>query len=75
MRLLDGEIITIMKLIVNETRLHLVKYEWIYGVLFDPAFRVRVEEGVWPTLYQNDRATIADYEQRKTALAAATTTD
>ncbi|MEK7620259.1 MAG: hypothetical protein AAB413_03420 [Patescibacteria group bacterium] len=59
----------------TETRLYLIKYEWIYGVLFDPAFRTQVEEGVWPTLYAQDQAARTAYEERKAALAAATTTD
>ncbi|MBI4256495.1 hypothetical protein HY626_00380 [Candidatus Uhrbacteria bacterium] len=58
----------------NETRLYLVKYEWIYGVLFDPVQRAMVEANVWPTLYQNDQAAKAEYEQRKAALAAAPAT-
>lgn len=55
----------------EETRLYLVKYEWIHGILFDPAFRAKVEEGVWPTLYQQDQAAKAEYEQRKAAEQAA----
>lgn len=59
----------------EESRKYLVKYEWIYGVLFDPKFRTKVEEGVWPILYQNDLAAKAEYEKRKAALAAASTTE
>lgn len=55
----------------RETRLYLVKYEWIYGVLFDPTFRALVEENVWPMLYQQDQAARQVYEERKAALAAA----
>lgn len=55
----------------QETRLYLVKYEWIYGIIFNPAFRAKVEAGVWPTLYERDQAAKAEYEQRKAALAAA----
>ncbi|MCR4314465.1 MAG: hypothetical protein NUV84_04435 [Candidatus Uhrbacteria bacterium] len=55
----------------EETRLYLVKYEWIHSILFDPAFRAKVEEGVWPALYRNDQAARAAYEQRKAPLAAA----
>lgn len=58
----------------TETRLYLVKYEWIHGVLFDPAFRAKVEEGVWPTLYERDQAARTVYEQRKAALLAAART-
>ncbi|MBI4435169.1 hypothetical protein HY630_00710 [Candidatus Uhrbacteria bacterium] len=59
----------------QETRLYLVKYEWIHGVLFDPAFRAKVETGVWPTLYAQDQAARTAYEQRKAALAAAPATN
>ncbi|HLD20594.1 MAG TPA: hypothetical protein VJB64_00700, partial [Patescibacteria group bacterium] len=59
----------------QETRLYLVKYEWIHGVLFDLAFRAKVEEGVWPTLYTNDQAARTAYEKRKAAEAAAQATN
>ncbi len=58
----------------RETRLYLVKYEWIHGVLFDPTFRAKIEEGVWPTLYEQDQAARTAYEERKAAIAAAHTT-
>ena len=37
--------------------------------------RAKVEEGVWPTLYANDQAARAAYEERKAALAAAPATN
>lgn len=48
----------------EETRLYLVKYEWIYQVLFDQAFRAQIEKNVWPTLADQARARQAEYEKR-----------
>lgn len=55
--------------IPEESRKYLIKYEWIHGVIFDPAFRAKVEVGVWPTLYQNDQAAKADYAKRHPPVA------
>ncbi|TAL51197.1 hypothetical protein EPN81_00625 [Patescibacteria group bacterium] len=56
----------------GETRRYLVKYEWIYNVIFDPAFRAKIEESVWPTLYERDQSVRAAYEKRKEAEKAST---
>ncbi len=57
----------------EQSRLYLVKYEWIYGVLFDQAFRAKVEEDVWPTIYERDQAAQADYDLRHPPVAAQAT--
>lgn len=57
----------------TETRLYLVKYEWIHGVLFDPAFRAQVEENTWPTIYEASQAAQADYARRHDVATAQAT--
>lgn len=58
----------------KETRLYLVKYEWIYGILFDPAFRAKVEGTVWPVFWERTQQAQAEYDKRKAAQAAASAT-
>lgn len=48
----------------EETRLYLLKYEWIYKVLFDEAFRAQIEKQVWPKLADEARARQSEYEKR-----------
>ncbi|MBI4437356.1 hypothetical protein HY631_00165 [Candidatus Uhrbacteria bacterium] len=48
----------------EQTRLYLLKYEWIYRVLFDEAFRAGVEKSVWATLADRARAQQSAYEKR-----------
>ncbi|NQV90267.1 hypothetical protein HQ487_02565 [Candidatus Uhrbacteria bacterium] len=56
-----------------ETRLYLIKYEWIYQVLFDEEFRARVESTVWPQILETDQVAQAEYARRHaTADAQAT---
>lgn len=43
---------TTCTILPTETRLYLVKYEWIYRMLFDPAFRSRIEAEVWPAFFK-----------------------
>jgi hypothetical protein len=53
-----------------ETRLYLVKYEWIHKILFDEAFRAQVEKNVWPSLAEEARAHAREYEKRHVQHAA-----